>query len=41
MAVRDEHLQGCRLTSGAGSLPTALGEYFRVPLSAVSAWSVR
>lgn len=25
----------------AGSLPAALGEFFRVPLSAVSAWSVR
>lgn len=35
------HLQGCQLISGASSLPTALGEFFRVPLSAVSAWSVR
>ncbi|MET9645209.1 hypothetical protein [Streptomyces syringium] len=41
MAIRDEHLQACQLISGASSLPTALGEYFRVPLSAVSAWSVR
>ncbi|MGW2628881.1 hypothetical protein ACWC2K_06065 [Streptomyces chattanoogensis] len=35
------HLQGCQLISGNSSLPTALGEFFRVPLSAVSAWSVR
>ncbi|WP_171166439.1 hypothetical protein [Streptomyces sp. I05A-00742] len=35
------HLQGCQLISGASSLPSALGEFFRVPLSAVSAWSVR
>ncbi|MFC0598954.1 hypothetical protein [Streptomyces palmae] len=35
------HLQGCHLIAGAGSLPAALGEYFRVPLSAVSAWSLR
>ncbi|KUJ68620.1 hypothetical protein ACZ90_17200 [Streptomyces albus subsp. albus] len=35
------HLQGCHLIAGAGSLPAALGEFFRVPLSAVSAWSVR
>ncbi|MFF9815151.1 hypothetical protein [Streptomyces sp. NPDC014006] len=35
------HLHGCQLISGASSLPAALGEYFRVPLSAVRAWSVR
>ncbi|MBH1934778.1 hypothetical protein I5Q34_10890 [Streptomyces sp. AV19] len=35
------HIQGSQLISGAGSLPTALGEFFRVPLSTVSAWSVR
>ncbi|MBW5482247.1 hypothetical protein [Streptomyces bambusae] len=35
------NLRGCQLISGTSSLPTALGEYFRIPLSAVSAWSVR
>ncbi|MFD4131280.1 hypothetical protein [Streptomyces goshikiensis] len=35
------HLRGCQLISGTSSLPAALGESFRVPLSAVSAWSVR
>ncbi|QKV90747.1 hypothetical protein HUT19_02450 [Streptomyces sp. NA02950] len=35
------HLQGCHLISGSSSLPAALGEFFRVSLSAVSAWSVR
>lgn len=35
------HLQGCQLISGASSLPVALGEYYRVPLPSVSAWSVR
>ncbi|MBN0046752.1 hypothetical protein JS756_22100 [Streptomyces actuosus] len=35
------HLQGCQLISGASSLPAALGEFFRVPLTAVSAWSAR
>ncbi|NXY95239.1 hypothetical protein HYE82_12755 [Streptomyces sp. BR123] len=34
------HLQGCQLISGASSLPAALGESFRIPLTAVSAWSV-
>lgn len=35
------NLRGCQLISGTSSLPVALGEYFRIPLSAVSAWSVR
>jgi hypothetical protein len=35
------HLRGCQLISGASSLPAALGEYFRIPLAAVCAWSVR
>ncbi|MFI5981528.1 hypothetical protein ACIBEA_11695 [Streptomyces sp. NPDC051555] len=35
------HLRGCQLISGASSLPAALGESFRVPLAAISAWSVR
>ncbi|MGC0327631.1 hypothetical protein RKD23_000621 [Streptomyces sp. SAI-170] len=35
------HLQGCQLISGSSTLPAQLGEFFRVPLSAVSAWSAR
>ncbi|MFD3698902.1 hypothetical protein ACFWUZ_22620 [Streptomyces sp. NPDC058646] len=35
------HLHGCQLISGASSLPTALGESFRIPLATISAWSVR
>ncbi|WP_330332257.1 hypothetical protein OHS33_22815 [Streptomyces sp. NBC_00536] len=35
------HLQGCQLISGSSSLPAALGESFKVPLAAISAWSVR
>ncbi|MDX3383911.1 hypothetical protein DF268_01490 [Streptomyces sp. V2] len=35
------HLHGCQLISGSSSLPAALGEYFRVPLESVTAWSVR
>ncbi|MET8978114.1 hypothetical protein ABZX85_21115 [Streptomyces sp. NPDC004539] len=35
------HLHGCQLISGSSSLPVALGEYFRVPLDAVTAWSVK
>ncbi|MBL1098403.1 hypothetical protein [Streptomyces coffeae] len=35
------HIHGVQLISGSSSLPAALGQFFRVPLSAVSAWSVR
>ncbi|MFB6617830.1 hypothetical protein ACFCV9_27050 [Streptomyces sp. NPDC056367] len=35
------HLHGCQLISGSSSLPTALGQSFRIPLAAISAWSVR
>ncbi|MER5727757.1 hypothetical protein ABT084_05265 [Streptomyces sp. NPDC002138] len=35
------HLRGCQLISGTSSLPAALGEFFKVPLAMISAWSVR
>ncbi|MFI0736640.1 hypothetical protein ACH4PU_00820 [Streptomyces sp. NPDC021100] len=34
------HLHGCHLIAGSSSLPAQLGEYFRIPVAAVSAWSV-
>ncbi|MFH8367599.1 hypothetical protein [Streptomyces sp. NPDC018031] len=35
------HLRDCQLVSGEWTLPAAFGEFFRVPLSAISAWSAR